>query len=396
MQYSNAHSNIHQQTDSNRYRHRLKLFQKRNIRLSKLVEKVNELQALAIRQATRCKATYNSESLNKIIDDAIRYMKETKYTCVGNLNSGVAATAGITGFGKKKTKQVRIADIYQLGSVIGSSPIAPNYTKGYNDSNHEGAAILFHESLHFTESDNTQWHHHPRERNIYGCSDSLFEDRVYFIEAACFPLTPRGRELFIQKKGAAKDPTTLYSAADCSNICKSAFQNVDTSKMKSLMAALGRTSESAKPFTPGEVQNICQGVSEVRDFYRKFQRPIDIQVSLSKNNEIPRQMANTTDNAKSVKDIESKVQEVAKLTTLLRDAREKSDDLKSSSDIRQNLVQLKGKIDGFCNQNREQLNSFCKQTLENITEAEIAIQNHIELITSSNGKTQKLVELLAD
>lgn len=59
------------------------------------------------------------------------------------------------------------------------------------------ASLLLHELAHFTPSNNRSWHDAELgAHKEYSCDKSLFADRVYFMQAACFPQSYYGGVLY--------------------------------------------------------------------------------------------------------------------------------------------------------------------------------------------------------
>jgi hypothetical protein len=77
----------------------------------------------------------------------------------------------------------------------------------------ELASILAHEALHGLSRNYQPWHNHFKTegKKFEGCADSIFEDRIYLLQAACFPRSSVGEDFYF--KGAAK----------CENLCRKAL-----------------------------------------------------------------------------------------------------------------------------------------------------------------------------
>ncbi len=81
------------------------------------------------------------------------------------------------------------------------------------------AQVIFHELSHHTHSIESQnWHNSWRQEGIkqIGTEKSLFEDKVYFLSAVCFPQSKYGG-LFWSKNGAAQSLEICKKALTHSN-----------------------------------------------------------------------------------------------------------------------------------------------------------------------------------
>ncbi|HTL11013.1 MAG TPA: hypothetical protein VL588_00915 [Bdellovibrionota bacterium] len=132
------------------------------------------------------------------------------------------------------------------------------------------AKSLFHEMLHFY-SNNTTWHnegdaHHPS----YGCNNSLFTDRVYFMSAVCFPMSINGRAYY--------DATT--GAAACPAVCDAALGHVDDIEEAHLEPwVYGADALVAKPLTVGDRRIICGRIADAQR--RQSHAATDLRATLT-------------------------------------------------------------------------------------------------------------------
>jgi hypothetical protein len=121
----------------------------------------------------------------------ISILRRTKFMCA--LPPGVVETPGM-----KTGAANGIARIDSSVSLL--SRVSTNFDKkftfylplGENSISEKNtlAMTFYHEALHSTASNNTSWHLNPPRSRIYNatdCEGSLFEDRVYFAAAVCFP-----------------------------------------------------------------------------------------------------------------------------------------------------------------------------------------------------------------
>ncbi|HXH75564.1 MAG TPA: hypothetical protein VNJ08_11395 [Bacteriovoracaceae bacterium] len=116
-------------------------------------------------------------------------------------------------------------------------------------------STLFHEALHWSVANNRSYHNQTHTRNRKGCDKSLYEDRVYLMEAACFPRSDVGAELY--------DPS--FGAANCPGVCEKGLTEAD-SAVKFNQA--GGEALYGHNHTPQEAKIICD---KIRDVPRKYE-----------------------------------------------------------------------------------------------------------------------------
>jgi hypothetical protein len=96
------------------------------------------------------------------------------------------------------------------------------------------SSLLLHELLHFTASMNRSWHDTwEQSHQEDGCENSLFEDRVYFLQAACFPQSGYGLRLYGKwKKTQIENGRSSWKVKsallDCEGLCHKALGEVDS------------------------------------------------------------------------------------------------------------------------------------------------------------------------
>jgi len=112
------------------------------------------------------------------------------------------------------------------------------------------AATLAHEALHWGSNGNRAWHSDAlaKKKNWEGCADSVLADRVYLLEAACFPTSSLGEELRRQlQKGG------------CPEICESAFSESERSKL----LEQGVSEQTIGPaLSKSEARKICTRIKD--------------------------------------------------------------------------------------------------------------------------------------
>ena len=95
-----------------------------------------------------------------------------------------------------------------------------NYKYFDNEFNVEYlSSLIFHESLHWLALNNREWHNDAKPLSNNSCNKSVYHDRVYLLEALCFPRTLRGVVL----TGAYGNQGLIQ----CPGLCEKAFTEVD-------------------------------------------------------------------------------------------------------------------------------------------------------------------------
>jgi hypothetical protein len=139
-----------------------------------------------------------------------------------------------------------------------------NLNTNYLDSSsvEELAATLVHEALHWTRHNNTEWHNHNAHKSRTTCSNSIFEDRVYMMGAACFPESRIGKNFY----GAS-------GAASCPNICQTALTSSDSAAVHWSQRFFQHGSEGlyGGRLGAGDARSVCQRISQVSANYKRAQ-----------------------------------------------------------------------------------------------------------------------------
>lgn len=165
----------------------------------------------------------------------------------------------------KTAAEAELTDHIWIGTLPCSSTFTKNYRVsispesmllGEEDPDHL-AATLFHETLHHTAANNRQWHNESwmsGKHSTKGCKNSLFEDRVYFISAACFPRTSYGQDFFAGNG----------SASTCANVCNAALTEVDDDMASKYGGGFGaKQGLVARPYAKVDVEQTCRLVNTV-------------------------------------------------------------------------------------------------------------------------------------
>jgi len=131
------------------------------------------------------------------------------------------------------------------------------------------AAPLFHEFLHMLSTSNREWHNESTARARWGCQSSLFEDRIYLIQAACFPYN------FVTTSFYDPFMKGTYAPYHCTQACESALTEVDTAVIQE-DARLRKTgsiprvgpSDVAIPYAASQAKDTCARIVDLADrFY---------------------------------------------------------------------------------------------------------------------------------
>jgi len=217
------------------------------------------------------------------IKAALSYMMTQAYRCEKTLGLPAAAevisiirrarmTCEPQAHGQAKNKNVNYKPLiapfanvntsYDKSYLINLTPTAVD-AKNFDVVSLAGS--LFHEGLHSTASNNhSDWHNRTVEvgKSSTGCKGSIFEDRIYFQQAACFPRSDWGNIL-------------RPLLTKCSGLCESAFtQSVPVAKYTQAkgtgsITALGGGSIgpvlNATPLKPEAAKVLCDRIRKTLD-----------------------------------------------------------------------------------------------------------------------------------
>ncbi|HAZ13405.1 MAG: hypothetical protein A2X86_14725 [Bdellovibrionales bacterium GWA2_49_15] len=107
-------------------------------------------------------------------------------------------------------------------AVFPETPTNPKDQTIFTASVDENASFIAHEAMHVLAANNTSWHNDPRTHSSTGCANSIFEDRIYFLQAVCFPDSNYGRLM--------RDPTD--GILNCPQVCQNALTHVDAATIE--------------------------------------------------------------------------------------------------------------------------------------------------------------------
>ncbi|MCC7440272.1 MAG: hypothetical protein IT285_01480 [Bdellovibrionales bacterium] len=123
------------------------------------------------------------------------------------------------------------------------------------------ASLLFHESLHHY-SNQRSWHNSVSEpgntRSTNSCSNSVFEDRIYFLQAVCFPMAGMGSRFW--DEGFSSAP------ASCAGLCESALTDApDAATLSTVRRFYGSRAVLANPVSTPEARIVCGRIRATRE-----------------------------------------------------------------------------------------------------------------------------------
>ena len=193
-------------------------------------ERIARALALAMTQAYRCEKTMGLT----VAADVISILRRTRINCGSDIDQSTMASnevvrggnlfiAPLVGINSGYDQQYNInLSMRALSSVAWRRDVA-------------FAADLFHEALHSTASSTSSWHEATQNRADRGCRNSIFEDRIYLISAACFPNSYWGFNFYWALDNAV-------AAVDCPGVCEHAFTARDSDLPHQLSQATHFTS----------------------------------------------------------------------------------------------------------------------------------------------------------
>jgi len=128
----------------------------------------------------------------------------------------------------------------------------------------ELGSVIAHEAMHVLAMNNRSWHNDLSSRAKTGCNNSIFYDRIYFTESACFPNVRSGQEFYSDN-----------GPYQCPEVCEAALTEIDPSVVEdnlpaqSLDSATGVYGPStvARPYPIAEARRICQRIRSHRGIF---------------------------------------------------------------------------------------------------------------------------------
>lgn len=171
--------------------------------------------AHALAQVGRCYSEFRFQELSGLVS----ILRRLVISCE-QMNPAFGAYVQEGQFGLKLFNSRKTV----LSSFLHVWPVkynAKNFNKGA-DPARIGAA-LFHEALHYTPANHREWHGEVGvTKGQFGCQNTRYEDRMFFITATCHPNDPDG-VLFLTGADHTAEKTKLGPAAQCKNVCEAAL-----------------------------------------------------------------------------------------------------------------------------------------------------------------------------
>ena len=126
------------------------------------------------------------------------------------------------------------------------------------------SALFAHEAMHVLAMNNLSWHGSlAGHREYRECEGSVFYDRIYFTQAACFPNSTWGQDFYSDD-----------GPYQCQEVCEGALTGIDEEVIerdrrltaRSLDAASGvyGPPDLARPYPAEEARRICRRIRERR------------------------------------------------------------------------------------------------------------------------------------
>jgi len=212
-------------------------------------------------QAARCQQRLGIIEM----PDIISVLSQTRYFCQPPTGDGVVASMRRTyrtydSCGRGLTRFMAGAyRRYHMDITAPTEGLRPkiNATASTALEVDELASFLAHEAMHVLSMNNRAWHNNfdPEQRTSTACQSSLFEDRIYFTQAACFPDSDYGRA-FYAENGPSQCPGLCETALAGMDPEAPALYGASTAPGAERTGASG-PSQVARPYTNPELALVC-------------------------------------------------------------------------------------------------------------------------------------------
>lgn len=134
----------------------------------------------------------------------------------------------------------------------------------------ERASVLFHETTHHLPLNNKNWHNSASEKSSDRCSNSIFVDRVYLLQATCTPRSMKGMAFYGLDDYVPKKLGINSFPYSCSKYtCERALIEVDKA------AADSYGDLTAHPHSKREAESLCSKIIDARDRYEALKNQLD-------------------------------------------------------------------------------------------------------------------------
>ena len=223
------------------------------------LQKIEEAMARALTGSQRCEAT-----LGLHMRPMLHILRRSRLHCF--------------------TKGANADGMLTLASANNGGMTSPTSNHRYNmnlntkyldkASVEELASTLVHEALHWTKHNNTDWHNHTGGRDRETCNNSLFEDRVYMMTAACFPDSKIGKKFY-----------GVGGAHSCPEICQTALTSSDSGAVHWTERLFQHGSDGRYGGRMGarDAEFVCQRISQVP---RKYARAKETQALIKRRHRL--------------------------------------------------------------------------------------------------------------
>jgi hypothetical protein len=114
--------------------------------------------------------------------------------------------------------------------------------------------------MHVLAANNRSWHNFSDSRDSRGCNNSLFEDRIYLLQAACFPESNYGQEIRDEESGLQSCPQVCQRALTQTDLTSSMTTMSDITTPGSGNMGFYGPSLQAVPYSRERAQAICEQV----------------------------------------------------------------------------------------------------------------------------------------
>lgn len=191
--------------------------------------------------------------------DVIAVLRRTRIICEPMApGSQIASMTGLFGCpGQAVDLTARATRRYEMHVASPQSDSAPaGESQNFEEMSPDDLSALFaHEAMHVLAMNNRIWHGSPTARGKpFECEGSVFYDRVYFTQAACFPNSSWGQHFYSDN-----------GPYQCQEVCEGALMDIDQEVIeRSRRIGAYGPSDLARPYPVDEARRICQRVRERR------------------------------------------------------------------------------------------------------------------------------------
>jgi hypothetical protein len=181
-------------------------------------QRIEQALGYALAQLRRCGAALGFTE----VPDVISVLRRSHFFCGPGGPGAMASMTMLYPGGADHRARVSAAGAhrYEISLTVPSSKdgaTAEGHQRSFMDwEAPDFAATIAHEAMHVLAMNNRSWHNSITGRPKFGCTGTVYDDRIYFTEAACFPSSMAGR-VFYGENGAGR----------CDGVCERALTEVD-------------------------------------------------------------------------------------------------------------------------------------------------------------------------